>query len=81
MDRKLVQKIALIAGGSTLAALVVFQFGNYLFRGNLHTVIPGQIYRSAQPTPVSLARWIESIGLRSLINLKGKSRTETASGA
>ncbi len=63
MNRKLVQKIALVPGVLTLAALVIFQFGNYLFRGNLHTVIPGQIYRSAEPTPASLARWIESIAL------------------
>ncbi len=47
-------------------------FRAWLFEGNLHPVIAGEIYRAAQPTPERLAGWIDSLGLRSVLNLKGR---------
>lgn len=38
---------------------------------NYHPVVPGVIYRSAQPTARSLRRYCENDGIRSVINLRG----------
>jgi protein tyrosine/serine phosphatase len=40
-------------------------------RENFHAVIPGQVYRSGQPGPDSLAAHIAEYGLRSIINVRG----------
>jgi len=42
--------------------------------GNYHAVVPGELYRSAQPDPADLARWRHAGGLRSVINLRGPSK-------
>ncbi|MCP5045392.1 MAG: dual specificity protein phosphatase family protein [bacterium] len=52
-------------------AVLVFELRHFLFAGNLHSVIDGAVYRSAQPTPERLRAWTQALGLRSLINLKG----------
>ena len=43
--------------------------------GNFREVLPGQVYRSAQPTPEQLRRWTSQYGLKSVLNLRG---TQTA---
>jgi protein-tyrosine phosphatase len=42
----------------------------YLFRGNLVEVIPGEVYRSAQPEVADLDRWAGELGLRSVVSLR-----------
>jgi len=44
----------------------------YLFESNLMPVVEGQVYRSAQPSPEALAGWIQSLGIRSVLNLRGE---------
>ncbi len=39
--------------------------------GNFHTVIAGELYRSAQPDPAALAHWQGRYGIRSIVNLRG----------
>jgi protein tyrosine/serine phosphatase len=39
--------------------------------GNFHSVIDGQFYRSAQPTPEELASYIQRHGIKTVINLRG----------
>ncbi len=39
---------------------------------NMHTVIPGQVYRSAQLPPVVLRQWVHFHGIRSELNLRGR---------
>lgn len=39
--------------------------------GNFHSVIDGQIYRSAQPTSAELASYIQRHGIKTVINLRG----------
>lgn len=60
----------LIVVGIGLSIVTSIYFRNFLFRENLHPVIVHDVYRSAQPSPEGLTRAIESIGLRSVINLK-----------
>lgn len=60
--------------GSTLAsalAIVGFVLWVLLIRENLHAVIDGELYRSAQPTPEMLQRVQRDLGVRSVINLRG----------
>jgi protein tyrosine/serine phosphatase len=44
-----------------------YQHGN----GNFHTVLEGEVYRSAQITPAALAEYHETYGIKSVLNLRG----------
>lgn len=46
-----------------------------LIWSNLAPVIPGKIYRCNHPTPGRLRRLSEQLGLRTLINLRGKTQS------
>ncbi len=39
--------------------------------GNLHAVLPGRIYRSAQPTAAALEALVRRYGIRTVVNLRG----------
>jgi protein tyrosine/serine phosphatase len=43
--------------------------------GNLATVIPGRVYRCNHPTPQRLAAMTRKLGLKTLINLRGATRS------
>lgn len=53
-----------LVGGGYLAYLQL--------TGNFHSVIDGEVYRSAQPTPQQLQAYIKNYGIRSVINLRGE---------
>src|SRR5437870_5726439 len=57
------------AAGLLLAFAV--EVGRVLFGRNLHAVLPGRIYRCAQPTGRSLDETVRSLGIRTVINLRG----------
>ncbi len=42
---------------------------------NFHTVVPGQVYRSAQMNGKDLARCINKYGIKSVLNLRGENLT------
>jgi protein tyrosine phosphatase (PTP) superfamily phosphohydrolase (DUF442 family) len=44
---------------------------SFVFDSNLHPVVGGQIYRSAQPSEGDIDRWVPELGLRSIVNLRG----------
>ncbi len=46
----------------------------FLFDDNFMPVVPGAIYRSAQPSAARLEEWIASYGLRTVVNLRGNTR-------
>ncbi|WP_019171149.1 dual specificity protein phosphatase family protein [Pseudaminobacter salicylatoxidans] len=54
---------AAIAVGLFLASLQWF--------GNFHTVVAGELYRSAQVTPDELSAYVANYGIRTVINLRG----------
>jgi hypothetical protein len=54
-----------------LILAVIVEAGHVLLAGNLHVVIPGQVYRSAQPSARDLDMIIEKHGIRTVINLRG----------
>ncbi|HBK07132.1 MAG TPA: protein tyrosine phosphatase [Acetobacteraceae bacterium] len=42
---------------------------------NLATVIPGKVYRCNHPTPFRLRRMAKRLGIRTLVNLRGKTQS------
>ena len=58
-----------------VAAGLAIAFRRPLFQGNLGTVDPGRVYRSAQPG-ASLGATIERLGIRSIVDLRGGSESD-----
>jgi protein tyrosine/serine phosphatase len=58
--------VPLLAGG-----IIASYCGVLRASGNFHTVVPHQLYRSAQPTPRELRTDIRDYGIRTVINLRG----------
>jgi protein tyrosine/serine phosphatase len=54
-----------------LAGAALWWLGDILIGTNLHVVIPGRIYRAAQPTEASLDRYVRDHGIRTVVNLRG----------
>jgi protein tyrosine/serine phosphatase len=60
----------------SLSGLIGASFlGGYLFaiqyKGNIHTIVAGQAYRSNQPDPSRIAKLKELYGIKTIINLRG----------
>lgn len=55
-----------------IAAFVIFTTAS----GNFHAVIPGEVYRSAQPLGAALARYRNEYGIRTVLNLRGSNERE-----
>ena len=58
--------IAIVAG--------VFLPYQYFWKRNLAVVVEGQVYRSAYPPPPRVTRWIDRLGLKTVVNLRGPSK-------
>src|SRR5437870_5021947 len=54
-----------------VSAAFAISAGRIWLSHNLHTVIPGRVYRSAQLSPDLLERVIGTYGIRTVINLRG----------
>jgi protein tyrosine phosphatase (PTP) superfamily phosphohydrolase (DUF442 family) len=50
---------------------VLAETGRVLFGGNLHEVLPGQVYRCAQPSGERLEQIVQKYGIRTVVNLRG----------
>ncbi|MFF2321183.1 dual specificity protein phosphatase family protein [Agrobacterium sp. NPDC058088] len=59
---------------------VVLATGGYLYAiqllGNFHEVVPGQFFRSNQPSVEQLVRYTEDHGIKTVINLRGSNESE-----
>jgi len=51
----------------------VYYYRRYV-QGNFHVVVAGQVYRSSQPSPQRLMEWTRRLGLKTVVNLRGRSR-------
>lgn len=54
-----------------LLAVIGIQAYHILLGGNFHTVLPGRVFRCAQPSAAWLERIIKTYGIRTVINLRG----------
>jgi protein tyrosine/serine phosphatase len=65
---------------ATAIALVLGSLAAYAgvlqISGNFHTVIAGQLYRSAQPTSAQLERYVRDHGIETVINLRGENTAD-----
>lgn len=66
--------VARTIGGVVLA--LILSVGGYLgalqLTGNFHSVVPGALYRSAQPAAADIARYQKTYGIKTIINLRGE---------
>jgi hypothetical protein len=61
-----------LRGGLAGLALAAALYAGYVLAGpNFHTVLPGFVYRCAQPSEEDLARLIRKYGIRTVVNLRG----------
>lgn len=61
-----------VAAAVALAAVAIGAWPLWLhLTGNFHAVVPGEVYRAAQPEGEDLRRWAAEHGLRSVLNLRG----------
>lgn len=55
-----------------LITITAGYYGVMRLAGNFHTTIPGELYRSAQPSPAQLASYKETYGIKTIVNLRGE---------
>ena len=67
--RGLLITVCIVVAGIGLA--VAGPLRSYIFESNLHAVVEGKIYRSAQPSGAEIDAWVRELGLRSVVNLRG----------
>lgn len=66
----LVRLLAICAAGIAGCGLYL---GYLQWSGNFHEVIPGEYYRSAQPSAVQIADYAKRYKIRTIVNLRGAS--------
>ncbi len=54
-----------------IGAAIAIYCGHLGLTENFHTVVAGKLYRSAQPSPESIARWHHRYGIKTIVNLRG----------
>src|SRR3990167_8960082 len=73
MTWRIIKKTSLIF--LTVIGLFVLYVASHLgynfFTGNVHTVIPNEIYRTAQLDKVGLQKYTKQLGVKTIINLRG----------
>jgi uncharacterized protein (TIGR01244 family) len=66
--------------GLGVAALVLVcgtYFGAIQLTGNFSEVLPGQLYRSAQPTAGDIAFYAQRYGIKTIVNLRGSDKNKS----
>lgn len=63
-----------VASIIALTALVGAYAGTMYLTGNIHTVVPGELYRSATLSPEQLEDTVRTRGIRTIVNLRGASQ-------
>ena len=66
-----------LRNGAAAIGMTALGLGAYLgflqLSGNFHTVIAGELYRSAQPTASQIENYAQNYGIRTIVNLRGAS--------
>lgn len=61
---------------AALPATLGAKMGVEQLTGNFHTVIPGELYRSGQPSGDDVALYAKQYGIKTILNLRNEKRTE-----
>ena len=64
-------RLRIVAVLALVLAWPAWELGWLLFAGNVHVVIPGKLYRGAQPSPAALERLIHKHNIRTVLNVRG----------
>jgi len=64
----------LLIGFLTTCAIALAAVAAWFSTDNFHIVIPGELYRSAQPGPEQLEAIVKKHGIKTVINLRGANR-------
>lgn len=67
----------LLAATTILTTLLALGLGYLVLRQNVHIVIPGQVYRSAQPSAKMIKILHDQYHIKTIINLRGKNPSFT----
>lgn len=64
-----------LAGALGGAIMLSSAWFTYLqLKHNFDAVVPGEVYRSAQPSPADLARYKQEYGIKTVVNLRGENK-------
>jgi protein tyrosine/serine phosphatase len=63
--KRMVRALLIVLGAIGVYALYTYSTNNF------HTVIAGEFYRSARPTPELIAKWHKRYGIKTIVNLMG----------
>lgn len=74
MPQKRYRKALWGIGGGFFACLLAagLYLGGLQLTGNFHTVIPGTLYRSAQPSAADISGYHQAYGIKTVVNLRGE---------
>src|SRR5258708_4866738 len=61
----------ILLGIVALAVFTGYEIGQRLVGWNFHTVLPGRVFRGAQPTGGNIETLANMYGVRTIINLRG----------
>lgn len=67
--------ISAVTAGICLGGFLGY-LGFLQLSGNFHTVVEGELYRSAQPTSADLESYVRRYGIKTVINLRGPERRD-----
>lgn len=68
--RKLLRRLVFLIAAA-LFVWPLWEIGHIYLAGNIHEVIPGKLYRGAQPSARSLESLIDRYGIRTVLNVRG----------
>ncbi|HEV7308670.1 dual specificity protein phosphatase family protein [Ensifer sp.] len=72
--KRLVKRLAVVTAALG-AGLAVYLVG-LQWTGNFHTLVAGEVYRSAQPGPEAISAYSKAYGIRTILNLRGEKKDE-----
>jgi protein tyrosine/serine phosphatase len=61
-----------VFAGLGVAAVMGAYLGGLQLTGNFHTVIAGELYRSAQPSASAIESYAKQYGIKTVVNLRGE---------
>ncbi|MBB5572402.1 MULTISPECIES: dual specificity protein phosphatase family protein [Rhizobium] len=62
---------------SPFALIACGFYAHMLWTTNFHPVIAGEVYRSSQPSPATIAEFQKQYGIKTIINLRGENNGRT----